>query len=399
MSGKPSSRMLFEDGWNVKTKWKRRQPGVVRGGAGWCACVLALVLAGHAAAQQTQQVDVSVRIIEFQTLRGMETGLSAYFKQRNEPRPYGRVSSGNGAITNADITFPSSTTAGITVFLDRITNQYGDFELVLQALVDQNRAAILSRPKAVVPVGAKTPTVIQTTQDIPYESTTVVGSTAVQITQFEKTGVLLEVQALELIDDDGNPETTEDIFIKLQLHGQVQEEGQRITVALDDLLAVSGGIIQQTSNAIRVPEFVTREFTTTVWVRHGQVLVLGGLYRNTKNKDLATLPWLTTGQDVFNSMVQRVSPFAVPSVPITTGLGNQRVEEGRRELVFLVKSTLKTFTEIDEFEFVDEAPAEEKDKKPTDVIRDITDIPQELVEGIAGDVPKDEVSESLGGEE
>ncbi len=393
--------MPAEDDFKVKMTRKNTGREHMRIALCMSACLLAaLVCAMPARAQQTQQVDVSVRIIEFQTLRGMETGLSAYFKQRNEPRPYGRVSSGNGAITNADITFPSSTTAGITVFLDRLTNQYGDFEVVLQALVDQNRAAILSRPKAVVPVGAATPTVIQTTQDIPFESTTVVGATAVQVTQFEKTGVLLEVQALELIDDDGNPETEDDIFIKLQLHGQVQEEGQRITVALDDLVGASGGIFQQTSNAIRVPEFVTRELTTTVWVRHGQVLVLGGLYRNTKNKNLATLPWLTSGQDVLNSVVQRVSPFAVPSVPITTGLGNQSVEEGRRELVFLVKSELKTFTEVDEFEFVEEqADAPREKVKPTDVIKGISDIPQELVEGIAGGVPQDEVSESLGGNE
>ena len=40
------------------------------------------------------------------------------------------MSSGNGSIRNADITFPSSTSAGITVFLDRLSNQYGDFEVV-----------------------------------------------------------------------------------------------------------------------------------------------------------------------------------------------------------------------------------------------------------------------------
>ena len=59
--------------------------------------LLLLGLAPGARAQEQKQVNVAVKIIEFQTSKGSESGLSAYFKQRNEPRPYGRVSSGNGS--------------------------------------------------------------------------------------------------------------------------------------------------------------------------------------------------------------------------------------------------------------------------------------------------------------
>jgi len=117
-----------------------------------------------------QQVSVSVKIIEFQTQIGSETGLSGYFRQKADPRPYGRVSVGNPAITSGDLTFPTTQSPTITVFLDRMTSKWGDFEAVLQALVSQNRAFILSRPKALVPVGAATPTVIQTVQEIPYDN-------------------------------------------------------------------------------------------------------------------------------------------------------------------------------------------------------------------------------------
>ncbi|HPU99164.1 MAG TPA: hypothetical protein PLO53_14580, partial [Candidatus Hydrogenedentes bacterium] len=120
------------------------------------------------------QVNVSVKIIEFQSTKDSERGLSAYFKQRNEPRPYGRISSGNGAITAASLAFPNSTTSGLTLFFDRLSTIYGDIELVLQALVDQNRAFILSQPKVMVPVGSPTPTTIKTSQDVPYENTIVV---------------------------------------------------------------------------------------------------------------------------------------------------------------------------------------------------------------------------------
>ena len=137
---------------------------------------------------EVMQVNVSVKIVEFQTTKGVNTGLSAYFKQRNKTRAWGRVTSGNGNVQSADLTFPTNTSSAITVFLDNITTGYGDIEIVLQALVDQNRAFILSQPKAMVTVGGTVPTLIKTTQQIPYEDTVVVGTTAVQTTISVKDG-------------------------------------------------------------------------------------------------------------------------------------------------------------------------------------------------------------------
>lgn len=289
--------------------------------------------------EDIQQVNVSVKIVEFQTSKGVETGLSAYFRQRNRNRAFGRVSSGNGNITSADITFPTSTTAGITVFLDQIRLSEGDMEMVLQALVDQNRAFILSQPRAMVSVGSPTPTTIQTTQRIPYENTVVVGATAVQTTAFRDTGVSLTVSAPEIVDDDGNIGTTDDTYIKLLVSAAVNEEGQRIVVALDDQMA-AGGIFGQGSNAIRVPEFVSRSVATSVWVRHGQVLLLGGLYRNTENKNLSTLPWLTQGEDMLVGLAEHVVPGNFLASPVSASVGNRSTNESRRELVFLIKAEL-----------------------------------------------------------
>lgn len=350
---------------------------------------------------------MAVKIVEFQTTKGLETGLSAYFRQRNEPRPFGRVTSGNGAITAGDLTFPTSTQEGITVFLDRLSGVYGDFEVVLQGLVEQNRAFILSRPKAMVPVAEPTPTVIQTIQEIPYENTVVVGATAVQTTGFRETGVTLTVQALEVIDDDADPRTVDDIYIKLVLTASVKELGQRITVALDDAVASSGTVFNQTSNAISVPEFISRDITTTVWVRHGQVLILGGLYRNTESKALSTLPWLTQGEDFVEGLVRRVLPWDNASVPVSSALGNNRESEGRRELVFIIMTELwrPAYTVASEFGFEAAAPAPEEVKKklsPGDVITgvlgNIRDIPEGIAEGISGNNDEEEpdVTRSLG---
>jgi len=345
------------------------------------------------------QVSVAVKIIEFQTTKGLETGLSAFFKRREQERAFGRVTSGNGNITAADITFPTSSDAGITVFLDRITNEFGNFEVVLQGLVDENRANILSRPKAMVPVGAETPTTIETVQKIPYEDTIVVGATIQQVTSFRDTGVMLDVQALEVIDDDGNRNTMDDTYMRLRLTARVNEEGQRITVALDDALSGSG------DNAIRVPEFISRSITTEVWVRHGQVLLMGGLFRNSENRNVSTLPWLTQGEDIFNGLVQRISPFSAPDVPISSSVGNQGFTESRRELVFLIKSELwrPAYTVADQYGFEEPEDEEKERESPTDVITDviegITGIPKGVAEGIAGTKAQDELSESLGGDE
>ncbi len=361
-----------------------------------------LALHGHGAARAEEQVNVSVKIVEFQTSKGVETGLSAYFRQRHDPLPYGRVTNANGIISNADITFPSSTSAGITVFLDRLTNRYGDFEVVLQGLVDENRASILSQPNVMVKIGSDVPTVIKTGQRIPYEKTVVVGTTTVQTTAFRDTGVEMTVKAMELRDEDGDFNTTEDTYIRLNIQASVKEEGQRLVVALDDQLAGSNGVFAQESNAITAPEFISRSVSTDVWVRHGQVLVMGGLYRTSKNKDLSTLPWLPQANTMANSLIGRVSPFDVPEVPVTTGLGNQRKKEARRELVFLVKATRwrSSFTVADEFGFEEDEGARKTPMRPTDLIQgvigELTDIPQGIAEGITGESVKDEVSSGLG---
>lgn len=364
--------------------------------------VLGMLLAGagFSAAQEQQQVNVSVKVVEFQMNKLLETGLNAYFKHKDNPQPYGRVANHNGHIESADITFPAPD-AALSVFVDRIYTAYGQMEITLQALVNQNRASILSQPKVMVQVGQTVPTVIETTREVPYEDIVVVGVTATRVTNFKPTGVSLNVLATKVVDDDGNPATTEDIYIQLTLTATVNDRGQAMSVALDPII---GGSV------IEVPEFISRSITTTVWVRHGQVLVMGGLYFKKNQKDLSTLPWLAQGEDFTNSLVQRVMPFNVPQVPLSASVGKQDNRDIRRELVFLIKAELwkPAFTLADEFGFTEESGGAEKDgkkeskkKSPADVITGviggITDIPQDIVEGISGD-KKDAVASELGGE-
>ena len=301
-----------------------------------CIASCALLISPQTQAEHVapEQVTISVKIIEFQATKGLETGLSAYFKKLPRPQPFGQVSLSGNAINSADLTFPSSSSGGLTVFLDRISMSEGDMEVVLQALVDENKADILFRPRAVVKIG-DAGTILKTNQLIPYEATQVVGATTVQAVLFKPTGITLNIKAKKIADDDGDYSTKEDMYIQLDIDVQIAEEGQRIVVALDDQLAASGNADQ---GAITVPEFIQRKINTSVWVPEGEVLILGGLYRNTENKTLSTLPFLNQGENILTGLLDSLIPGNSLSAPLSTVIGNRSKSETRRELVFLIKA-------------------------------------------------------------
>lgn len=341
-----------------------------------------------------EQVSVTMKVVEFQATKGVDTGLSAFYARRKEPKTYGRVSDGEGAISTADLTFPLDSEGAITVFLDRLRLSDGDMEFVLQGLVNENRAYILSRPKAMVRVRNAVPTIIETVEENPYENPTVVGTTVVGVTDFRKTGVILQVGVPDVIDDDGDWTTVDDTFIKLQLLAEVKELGEDIVVAVDDRFAGA--------NQVVAPTFVSRSMTTNVWVRHGQVLILGGLFRNRKTKSLDSVPGLTKAEDLAVGLVERVVPGNFIGSPVSSALGNRTTEEQRRELVFFIKCEAwrPAYTVVDESVFEDDAEAKER-MKPTDVIGDviggIAGIPEGIAEGIAGQEREQGIESELGG--
>ncbi|MFP6580952.1 MAG: hypothetical protein VCD00_00180 [Candidatus Hydrogenedentota bacterium] len=314
---------------------------------------------------------VHVKIIEFQATKGVETGLSAYFKKLPRTGPFGSVSTSGNAINSADLTFPSSTAAGLSVFLDRISMNSGDIEVVIQALADDNKATILFRPRAMVMVGPNLPpSLITTSQMIPYETTQVVGNTAVQTVDFKPTGVILNLSAPEVIDDDGDWNTTHDTYIRLNIDATVTEQGQRIIVALDDKL-IAGGVFTIAANAISVPEFVTRKIKTEVWVPEGETLMLGGLYSNSESKTLTSVPYLKQGENFAAGALDKVIPGNSLAIPLSATIGNQKTTETRRELVFLIRAEVWRpsfslgsdlgFDDGDLFDISEEAPDAESE--------------------------------------
>ena len=336
---------------------------------------------------QPLQVNVSVKIVEFQATKGVETGLSAYFRKRDKVDWFGVVHPARLGLLNADVTFPTTTGGGITVFLDNLRLTEGDLEMVLQALANENKASILSRPRGYARVGEPYVMSLKTITEIPYENTQVVGNTAQQTTDFRETGVTLTVTVPEIVDDDGDWfNTKDDSYIRLNIQADVKEEGQRLVVALDD--SVSGGTFTVAQNQITAPELVSRSIDTNVWVRNGQVLMLGGLYRNSKNKSLRTAPWLPQAENLAVGLAERLIPGNFLGSPVTATVGNRAVEDSRRELVFFIKCETWRPAFIVDHGFEDEEETSTKRMLPTDVLTDvitgISEIPKGIAEEIVG---------------
>lgn len=367
-----------------------------------CAVAAGLLWGSAWAQEPPQQVNVSVKVVEFQTNKDLETGLSAYLAQVSRIGRYGRVETPSGAVTSADITFPTRSAAGLTVFLDQIHMGEYDLEVILQALASENRAYILSRPKLMAMIGQAA--AIKTVVTVPYEETVVVGNTPVQTTAERETGVSLTVTPMKIVDDDGNWTTSSDTYVQLTVAADVRELGQRLVVKLDDRLA-GGGDFSLARNGITAPEFVSRSVTTTVWVRHGQVLVLGGLYRNTKTKDFETLPWLAQAEDTAVALAERMIPGNFLASPVSATLGHRNTEDGRRELVFLIKvEAWRPSYTVAEHGFTEIEETIDEKVKPTDVIsgvlEGISQVPKGIAEGIAGESAAPEgVQSELGGME
>jgi hypothetical protein len=266
--------------------------------------------------------------------------------------------------------------------------------MVLQALADENNAFILSRPRVMVMVGEATPTEIKTVQENPYARPTVVGTTVINATDFRDTGVTLWVWVRKVIDDDGDWNTTHDTYVQMYIVAEVTERGQDEVIAADPRFGAS----QQ----ISAPSFLTRRIDTKVWVRHGEVLVMGGLFRNQDLRSIDTAPWMSKAENVAVGFAERFVPGNFLGTPLSSTVGARDVEEQRRELAFFIKSEIwrPAYTVVDDFMLFDEEDEPRERRSPTDVIEDvlggISDTSESIAEGVSGRKTDDKRDEVLG---
>lgn len=130
-------------------------------------------------------------------------------------------------------------------------------DLELSALESENRVDIISTPR-VLTANQKT-AIIESGEDIPFQQATSSGATAVT---FKKAVLKLEV----------TPQITPDNRIILDLAVNSDEKGQEVQ---------SGIIIQ------------TKAIKTQVLVENGETIVLGGIYKHTKDNKVLRVPFLS----------------------------------------------------------------------------------------------------------
>jgi type IV pilus assembly protein PilQ len=151
---------------------------------------------------------------------------------------------------------PGAVPASVGIALARL----GDnilLDLELSALESEGLAELISSPRLITT--NQQAAVIESGEEIPYQESTSSGATAVA---FKK--AVLSLKVTPQITPDGK------ILMELQIN-----QDRRST---------------QTFNG--VPAIITKEIQTNVLVNNGQTIVLGGIYRQDKNKSFRRIPFL-----------------------------------------------------------------------------------------------------------
>jgi MSHA type pilus biogenesis protein MshL len=209
-----------------------------------------------------RQVDIEARILEIRLKEGMEVGVDWTALAHGWEGFQGNTPEG-GLLEQRTVT-------GSGVFrLGLIRTDRAD--LLVDALATEGRLNVISRPR-VTTMGNET-AVFRATENVPYFVVDVIptqGTTPyVQYElEFREAGVTLEV--LAHIGDDGQ--------ITLQVHPVVSE----VT-----------GFTENLPNLPPQPIIDQRETRTTVRMRDGQTLVIGGLILERKNREVRGVPVLS----------------------------------------------------------------------------------------------------------
>ena len=213
-----------------------------------------------------QQVLVEVVILDVQLRDSQEIGINWDLLSHDT---YDVVYRQNLSSSRIGSTIESAETIGVATAFNS-TGLGGDFSVisgtvrhVLHAIQQKRDVEILASPQVLVVSGQSA--TIKAVEEIPYEEvidTAAGGAAALTSTQFKEVGVNLQVTATVT---DGN-----NIFLTVDA-----EQNVRTSVSERG-----------------VPVVDTRRATTSLLLQDGQIVVLGGLRREEKTKEISQIPIL-----------------------------------------------------------------------------------------------------------
>jgi type II secretory pathway component GspD/PulD (secretin) len=206
------------------------------------------------------QLLVEARVVEVSASRDLEWEIRHTFTT-----PDGRSTFlQNSAI---DLAVPGASTAnqGLDVAL-RVWDQDGKkFDSFLRLLNSRGRARILSSPNLIVAPGEEAS--IITGEEVPVQSSTISGGSTTIATQFKRVGIKLRVSLLQLTNDTA----------RLEINPEVSTVTGFTTAAAG-----------QPAN----PIIAIRNVTSTLSLKDGEMLTVGGLLRNEKRRTTRGVPIL-----------------------------------------------------------------------------------------------------------
>jgi type IV pilus assembly protein PilQ len=228
-----------------------------------------------------RQVLIEARIVTVDTTYESEIGarfgiskspfLSGTFQGANslaQGTPYSQVANAAGSVDptqRLNFNVPATTlTTGqtpgsIALAVTKIAGMYLDLEL--SALEGEGHAEIISTPRVVTSNQEKA--TIQTGEEIPYQEATSSGATSVS---FKKAVLSLEI----------TPQITPDNKIILKIRATQDNRGQNVSLG----------------NGTTIPAINTQEVQSSIILNDNETVVLGGIYKLTKNHSVQRIPFL-----------------------------------------------------------------------------------------------------------
>jgi type II secretory pathway component GspD/PulD (secretin) len=220
------------------------------------------------------QVEIEAKVIAIVETNGFEYGFELAIDRapasRSALRGFGGTYHSNSfleSLTNTAAPYQGTNLNFASV--GSIVQDLGDFDFIIRALETEGYAEIITTPRIVCRTGQKA--ILKTTQDIPVQEFILQGNNNPRITtRFKPVGVTLEV----------TPRVVGRDAIQVEVKPSVSN------VIRFEFNASAGGI--------PIPVIASRSAVTSVDVRNGELLVIGGLLDKQTRNDVRGVPILSS---------------------------------------------------------------------------------------------------------
>jgi len=309
-------------------------------------------------AELPDQVMIEIKVVELMDVSGEELGIrwgydrgehrlnnlpANWYQAQSQPDEiFGIQGPNKSSLWEGTFNLPIPySDRGIDLLFDRVKIGRTVLDLRLQALISEGKAKLLANPKIVTINGKKATFVAG--DEIPFQTIKLVQAQSIITTEFRTAGVTLNV----------TPTIQEKEYVLLEVEPQVSAVSGYQDVML-------GSVVQDQVRVSTLPIFSIRKAQTTVLVKDGGTLVLGGLYQNNVVKHMEKVPFL--GDIPFLGLLFRYTKDSVRKTELVIFVSPHIISAGESTSEIIPESLKKEFSpEIVVPEFIKkQLPSKEK---------------------------------------